>query len=713
MEENTHIPKQEFTNPPSSLEPNALKQDVEESLLYSKYAEDGPKKSKWWKTLIFIIVGVLILGGIGYAGYWGYSTYITTSPEKVLFKSFEKMKDVNAYAYEAVARVKVPVDLSDLEDDPIGILSGMLSGDSMEIRLTMVGAADGTDEENVKNKMSLELSAGDMFSLGAKTMSVNNTLYFNIDRIPIIFSMFMDLSDIKDKWVKYDVDKPLETTLDLPEFDKNKREEITEKITEILEEDIYKIFEVREDFGVESLDDVDGKVFHYEIGFDRVNTELLLNRIKNEVDSEWKDGFDDMLEEMDGKFWNEVEKRSFDVWIGKKDYYLKKVEFKTSFENPLDQASGSSQDARRISDIKQIQTGLEMYFNDANSYPISPDPVVLGVGNLKSICFSATSATGFLANPNDCSSNIYMRSMPSDPGGGQYLYQSFDGKSYTIDFVINSNVAGFEAGMLSASPSGLTQETAIEEKEEEDRDTSNDIEFMFSLLMKDFNKPVEIQEPEDFTTAEEFLENMMGGLMGGAASALGNAREKSRDARRTSDIKQIQTALEMYYNDQVKYPAVSNPVVLGKGNFQVLCGSGFQTTSKSCDITYMAVIPSNPEPGGQDYLYNFIDNSHYIITFALEEPMAGFKEGKLEANPSGFHQPTPAGEEPNIHDFFEEEDLFDDEIGSGDSDGDGLSNEEEIIIWGTDPNNPDTDGDGYFDGDEVEKGYNPNGEGRI
>lgn len=41
-----------------------------------------------------------------------------------------------------------------------------------------------------------------------------------------------------------------------------------------------------------------------------------------------------------------------------------------------------------------------------------------------------------------------------------------------------------------------------------------------------------------------------------------------------------------------------------------------------------------------------------------------------------------------------------------DSDGDGLSNEEERL-YGTDPFNKDTDGDGYSDGVEVKGGYNP------
>ncbi len=47
-----------------------------------------------------------------------------------------------------------------------------------------------------------------------------------------------------------------------------------------------------------------------------------------------------------------------------------------------------------------------------------------------------------------------------------------------------------------------------------------------------------------------------------------------------------------------------------------------------------------------------------------------------------------------------------------DPDFDGLSSESEAG-YGTDPHNPDTDGDGFSDGDEVEAGYNPAGEGRL
>lgn len=48
-----------------------------------------------------------------------------------------------------------------------------------------------------------------------------------------------------------------------------------------------------------------------------------------------------------------------------------------------------------------------------------------------------------------------------------------------------------------------------------------------------------------------------------------------------------------------------------------------------------------------------------------------------------------------------------------DSDGDQLSDGDEVNVWETDPINPDTDGDSYNDGEEVKNGYNPNGTGKI
>ncbi|OGF20787.1 hypothetical protein A2316_03090 [Candidatus Falkowbacteria bacterium RIFOXYB2_FULL_38_15] len=52
------------------------------------------------------------------------------------------------------------------------------------------------------------------------------------------------------------------------------------------------------------------------------------------------------------------------------------------------------------------------------------------------------------------------------------------------------------------------------------------------------------------------------------------------------------------------------------------------------------------------------------------------------------------------------------ELGGTDSDNDGLSNSDEEK-YGTDPKDPDSDGDSYLDGAEVEAGYNPKGAGKL
>lgn len=48
-----------------------------------------------------------------------------------------------------------------------------------------------------------------------------------------------------------------------------------------------------------------------------------------------------------------------------------------------------------------------------------------------------------------------------------------------------------------------------------------------------------------------------------------------------------------------------------------------------------------------------------------------------------------------------------------DTDTDGLSDGDEILVWKTNPLNPDTDGDTYPDGVEVTSGYSPLGSGKL
>ena len=52
-------------------------------------------------------------------------------------------------------------------------------------------------------------------------------------------------------------------------------------------------------------------------------------------------------------------------------------------------------------------------------------------------------------------------------------------------------------------------------------------------------------------------------------------------------------------------------------------------------------------------------------------------------------------------------------VTKADTDGDGLGDREEVEVYETDPKDVDTDGDSFLDGQEVAGGYNPNGPGRL
>lgn len=104
--------------------------------------------------------------------------------------------------------------------------------------------------------------------------------------------------------------------------------------------------------------------------------------------------------------------------------------------------------------------------------------------------------------------------------------------------------------------------------------------------------------------------------------ALSNARAKSRDARRASDIKQIRTALEMYQDkNNERYPSTpSGTTTLGVSETSCLNDSGFVSSSSCTGNVYMQKIPSDPQnTSGKVYVYTgSASGSTYTISYTME-----------------------------------------------------------------------------------------------
>ena len=144
-----------------------------------------------------------------------------------------------------------------------------------------------------------------------------------------------------------------------------------------------------------------------------------------------------------------------------------------------------------------------------------------------------------------------------------------------------------------------------------------------------------------------------------AVIALGNARQKSRDAKRLADVRQIQTAIALFATDRsdASYPengpAGNEALILGTGLALTLCENvGFSAAACGANQTYMGLVPSDPN-GIAPLVYSyesFIDaiptNCNdasgnicidYTITFSLEGNAGGLLAGLVYGDETGIH----------------------------------------------------------------------------
>lgn len=115
----------------------------------------------------------------------------------------------------------------------------------------------------------------------------------------------------------------------------------------------------------------------------------------------------------------------------------------------LGQKREQMRDIERLSNLRDVQAHLELYFVGHNEYPIVGTPGKV-LGSADAACLSAT---GF--GPSNCANPI-MTNVPKDPGDFQYLYASPDGSGYTISAELEGTIEGY-SGKLQVTPSLIQQ----------------------------------------------------------------------------------------------------------------------------------------------------------------------------------------------------------------------------------------------------------------
>ena len=122
--------------------------------------------------------------------------------------------------------------------------------------------------------------------------------------------------------------------------------------------------------------------------------------------------------------------------------------------------------------------------------------------------------------------------------------------------------------------------------------------------------------------------------------SLNSARAKSRDAKRVADVRQVMTALELFYNDNSSYP--------DDGGATPTMGDGTPTFS-----SFLSAWPTTPTPedgtctaAQNTYTYqgrnaantadDAIDPAYYTLAFCVGGVTGGLAAGVHTASPAGL-----------------------------------------------------------------------------
>lgn len=140
----------------------------------------------------------------------------------------------------------------------------------------------------------------------------------------------------------------------------------------------------------------------------------------------------------------------------------------------LTSARSKARDAKRVADIKQVQTGLELHFADTGGkYPNGTkslgDPT-----SASSLCDLGFTGSGDETQCAKATNTVFMSNVPRDPNaplatptacsasvttvGCEYGYSSVDPNSaYNIQFVLENNFGDLQKGLNCASQDGMVK----------------------------------------------------------------------------------------------------------------------------------------------------------------------------------------------------------------------------------------------------------------
>ena len=308
------------------------------------------------KVIVIILVVAVIGAFVSLAtGAWdpSWNPFGPRSPEAIMSKMIRTMAKVETVA----SRGEMIVD-------------GGPPQERVKMELTFNSVADERDSANPKAaaEMDFELFSpeGD-FSFAFELKMIGQTLYLKATKIPDMpddaadefAEMGINLDEFLNQWIRVDQESmrsfyeaagmsPAEIAEKMREYEKQQEmyRDLAEKLTALLEKrsaDLLKIKEVLPDTEINGV-----AVHHYVAVLDKEGLKKMLPEIVEEIileyadedvaeefKKEWQESREEMLEEMNNSFdmlFGMIGEISVELWIGKEDYYLYRINFEKTID---------------------------------------------------------------------------------------------------------------------------------------------------------------------------------------------------------------------------------------------------------------------------------------------------------------------------------------------------------------------------------------------
>lgn len=402
------------------------------------------------RKIIIVPLLIIVLAGVGFFGLLFTQTYdplwnpFRPEPEEVIEVMTEKMKEVKTYRSEIYLNFETKENGSPFQM--------AIEGDYQTNRTQL-------QEVKTQGEFNLVFSTEGMeFKLAGEAITIGDTSYFKLTTLPALpflepyFQMLgIDIHDLKNQWIKIDPESLKnwykqtfgeELTPEMEaELEKSleRQRETTQKIKEFLEN--KKLYIVQKELADEMIDKI--KVYHYQVALNREEIIELMPKLP-ELSRQLNQGTPIASEEIEKmkEFFEKAGDFIAEIWIGKKDNLLYKLDFEkeidsrkfeetkkgkiiikltvnfseygepVQIEPPADfkpveeflesfmgsylesmvEARGRARDAKRQADLRQILFAMELYYDDRGGY-LQSAQMPTSIGD-------------------------YLSQVPQDPGGG-------------------------------------------------------------------------------------------------------------------------------------------------------------------------------------------------------------------------------------------------------------------------------------------------------